>query len=770
MIPPDKWIYEYRFDAIKLPFRCVCVVLFLASAFLAEAQTVQMIYSFNATNGIDPNALTLGNDGNFYGTTPRNAAWAAAMARSSAITTNGTFSSLVSFSSGKGVEPEAALTLGKDGNFYGATWEGGTLGFGTVFLATSNGALTSLVSFSLTNGAFSDAALTQGQDGNFYGTTYYGGITNATYPSGSGTVFRVATNGTLTRLAAFNRTNGANPDAALILGNDGNFYGTTREGGNTSSSYPVGMGTVYLVTTNGTLTTLAVFEGTNGAGPEASLTLGNDGNFYGTTQAGGSNGYGTLFRVTTNGVLTTLASFAVTNGSYPEAALTLGKDGHFYGTTSQGGSAGSYGTIFQATTNGTLTTLFAFSGTNGANPLTALTLGNDGHFYGTTSTGGSGNAGTVFRLLLAPAITVQPQSQTNYAGATVTFSVTATNLYALSYQWESNGTMLVNGGNISGATNSTLTIADISDADAASYSVVVSSVEGSVTSSNATLTVNDSVLIAAQPSSQAAIAGSTVTFTVTAYGAPTLFYQWQQNGTNLTNGGTFSGATTSTLTISNISDAAAASYSVTVSNATGSQLSSNAVLTVIDPPLIVTQPTNLLVLAGTNASFAVALSNSALSFYQWQFNSSNLLNATNAIYTIASVATNAAGYYSVVASNAAGSVTSSLAALTVVLSPASQTDEASSTATLTVTAISPESLHYQWQKNGTNLANGGNIAGATNATLTIASISDADAAAYNAVVSDAYASVTTSNATLTINDALLFATQPLSLTAGAAAR
>ena len=150
--------------------------------------------------------------------------------------------------------------------------------------------------------------------------------------------------------------------------------------------------------------------------------------------------------------------------------------------------------------------------------------------------------------------------------------------------------------------------------------------------------------------------------------------------------------------------------------------------------------------------------------YQWRFNGTNLLNATNAIYTIPSVGTNNAGNYSVVVTNAAGSATSSNAALTVVLSPKSQTNYASSTATFTATAFSPESLNYQWQKNGTNLVEGGRLSGTTNSTLTIASVSDADAASYSAVVSDAYASVTTSNAVLTVNDLPFIASQPQSQT------
>lgn len=258
-----------------------------------------------------------------------------------------------------------------------------------------------LCSFNGGNGAFPQAALTMGNDGNFYGTTTFGGSNSA------GTVFKVTTNGALTTLVSFNGyTNGAQPCAALTLGNDGNFYGTTETGEGISGIY----GTVFKVTTNGTLSTLHTFTGGNdGGNPYAALTLGHDGNFYGTTEAGGAfeGGWGetlgTVFKVTTNGTLTTLVSFNGTNGAAPYAGLTLGSDGNFYGTTDESsGNAAGYGTVFRVTTNGTLTTLVSFNITNGESPLAALILGNDGYLYGTTYMGGSSGDGTVFRLSLPP--------------------------------------------------------------------------------------------------------------------------------------------------------------------------------------------------------------------------------------------------------------------------------------------------------------------------------------------------------------------------------
>jgi uncharacterized repeat protein (TIGR03803 family) len=652
-------------NSIKWPLKSAIAFLILASGSLVEAQTFRTLCSFNVTNGASPwAALTLGNDGNFYGTTFYGTTYGGGSGDGGTVfqvTTNGTLTTLVSFSGQ--MHPRARLTLGSDGNFYGATEGGGICGNGTVFQVTTNGTLTTLASFNIANGENPDAGLTLGSDGNFYGTTTVGGS-----GGGSGTVFRVTTNGTLTALVTFSGANGASPYAGLTLGNSGNFYGTTTAGG----SY--GHGTLFRVATNGTLTTLYSFTGGNdGASPHAGLTLGSDGNFYGTTTVGGSYGYGTVFRVTTNGTLTTLVTFSGANRASPWAALTPGNGGNFYGTTEGGGNG--YGTVFKVTTNGTLTTLASFNVTNGENPYAGLTLGSDGNFYGTTSQGGIYGYGTVFCLSLSPAITLQPQSQTKNAGATVAFLVSATSLTPMGYQWQKNGTNLVDGGNVSGTTTNILSITGISDSDAGTYSVVLTNSDGSVTSSNATLTV-------------------------------------------------------------------------------------------IDPPSITTQPTNLLDLPGTNAAFGVSVTGTAPLRYQWRFNGTNLANATNAIYTIPSVATNNAGNYAVVITNAAGAATSSNASLTVVLSPNSRTNYASSTATFTATAFSPESLNYRWQKNGTNLVEGGRLSGTTNSTLTIASVSDADAASYSALVSDAYGSVTTSNAVLTVKDLPFIASQPHSQTVG----
>ena len=364
--------------------------------------------------GDSSGSLTLGSDGNFYGTTeyggnPTDLIAGYDYGESSfgtvfMVTTNGVLTTLASFNCINGENPVAGLTLGKDGNFYGTAEYGGfpelnggfygVYSYGTIFRMSPSGALSSLVDFGTNgvNGGWPEDALTLGNDGNFYGTTW------------DGTVFRMTPGGAVTTLVIFNGTNGWLPFAGLTLGNDGNFYGTTWNGGiNFINGYLDGDGTVFRMTPSGVLTTLVSFNNTNGAMPYAGLTLGNDGNFYGTTYYGGTYGSGTVFQMTTNGVLTTLVSFfsngsiddVQNNGFCPQAALTLGNDGNFYGTTYWGGTYGC-GTVFRVTTNGVLNTLVSFNGTNGEGLVAGLTQGNDGNFYGTTEGGGIYGGGTVF--------------------------------------------------------------------------------------------------------------------------------------------------------------------------------------------------------------------------------------------------------------------------------------------------------------------------------------------------------------------------------------
>ncbi|MCX6927535.1 MAG: hypothetical protein NT154_30660, partial [Verrucomicrobia bacterium] len=244
---------------------------------------------------------------------------------------------------------------------------------------------------------YPSAALVQGSDGNLYGTTEFGGA------NGRGTVFRVTTNGVLTTLNSFNGTNGSHPAASLVQGTDGNFYGTTASGGTNGNN-----GTVYQMTPAGTLTTLVSFSGNNGSHPHGGLVQGSDGDLYGTTSRGGASINGAVFKITPGGVLTRMVSFAYAIGAAPLDALVQGIDGNFYGTTCGGGLGN--GTVFRMTPAGMLTRMVSFNFNDGFAP-TGLVQGSDGNFYGTAEYGGNLSLnggygfGTVFKMTPAGALT-----------------------------------------------------------------------------------------------------------------------------------------------------------------------------------------------------------------------------------------------------------------------------------------------------------------------------------------------------------------------------
>ena len=207
---------------------------------------------------------------------------------------------------------------------------------------------------------------------------------------------------TLTTLHSFDFTDGESP-SALVQGTDGNFYGTTYYGGSNTSCSNLGCGTVFKITPAGTLKTLYNFCAqtgcTDGSVP-VGLVLASNGNLYGTTQYNGANGYGTVFEITEAGKLTTLHSFDWTDGAEPNAGLVQAANGSFYGTTFYGGANG-YGTVFEITA-GKLTTLYSFCAqancADGEYPKADLVQAVDGNFYGTTYGGGANGYGTFFKM------------------------------------------------------------------------------------------------------------------------------------------------------------------------------------------------------------------------------------------------------------------------------------------------------------------------------------------------------------------------------------
>ncbi|MGA2687227.1 MAG: choice-of-anchor tandem repeat GloVer-containing protein [Candidatus Korobacteraceae bacterium] len=314
--------------------------------------TLTVLYSFcggsNCTDGNAPDTgLTLGSDGNFYGVT--TAAGAKGDGTVFKITPGGDFTLLHTFTGSDGAEPQGALVLASDGNFYGTTTSGGSHDFGTAFRITPSGAFTTIYNFcslgSCADGSGPFGGLLQGADGYLYGTTTGGG-THFLY----GTVFKIGLTGGLTTLHSFAASDGSSPNAKLLQASDGNFYGTTTSGGNTQAC-TFGCGTIFRITAGGSFTSLHSFDGADGSFVTAGLIQASDGNFYGVAGRGGSScGCGTIFKITAGGTLTVLHNFAgfPTEGSLPVGGLLEASNGNFYGTTESGGSTGD-GSIFSLT-------------------------------------------------------------------------------------------------------------------------------------------------------------------------------------------------------------------------------------------------------------------------------------------------------------------------------------------------------------------------------------------------------------------------------------
>jgi uncharacterized repeat protein (TIGR03803 family) len=244
-------------------------------------------------------------------------------------------------------------------------------------------------------------SLIQATNGNYYGTTHNGG------KNGGGTFFEVTPAGKITDLYNFcaqtNCTDGSNPWSAPVLASDGNFYGTTNIGG------AYGDGTIFKMTIGGKLTTLYSFCPAGGSCTDGVYPVGlvqaSNGNLYGTTSNGGSTGGGTLFEISTGGTFKLLYTFCsknhCTDGSYQLSGPMQASNGNLYGTTDTGGAHGD-GTVYEITPAGLFKTLYSFcpqSGCpDGSTPFGSLTEDSSGNLYGTTQYGGANGYGTVFEI------------------------------------------------------------------------------------------------------------------------------------------------------------------------------------------------------------------------------------------------------------------------------------------------------------------------------------------------------------------------------------
>jgi uncharacterized repeat protein (TIGR03803 family) len=353
-----------------------------------------------------------------------------------------------------GANPMAELIQGADGKYYTTTSLGGAgacpgevedqiPGCGAVVKITSAGGLSVLYSFpydastnSAPNGLYPAAGLVQGRDGNFYGVTTAGGTggdfcTVSTGISGCGTVFKLTKSGTLTVLHSFCGgngcgslpTDGADPTGRVVFGVNGDLYGTTQTGGVYDGFY--NQGTIFRISASGVYTILHLFSGNfgstpDGANPAAGLTLASDGNFYGTTTAGGASGDGTVFKMTPAGTVTLLHSFAgSSDGSMPMGALVQASNGNLYGTCYSGGANG-VGTAFRISSKGTFSKIYDFSeatGNVGNLPRAGLIQASDGNLYGTAWEGGAFTVtGTIYQLTLAGLGTLEASFEASTTG------------------------------------------------------------------------------------------------------------------------------------------------------------------------------------------------------------------------------------------------------------------------------------------------------------------------------------------------------------------
>ncbi|OFW28432.1 MAG: hypothetical protein A3G76_04800, partial [Acidobacteria bacterium RIFCSPLOWO2_12_FULL_65_11] len=468
---------------------------------------------------------------------------------------------------------------------------------------------------------------------------------------------------------------------------------------------------------------------------------------------------------------------------------------------------------WQISTNGgtsfaDLTNTAPYSGVStGTLTVTSATVVLTGLQYRAIATNSSGTAtssAATLTVTAAPAITTQPASQTVSSGANASFTVAASGTPAPTYQWQistNGGTSFVNLSNAApygGVTTGTLTVTSATvGLTSHQYRAVATNSTGSVTSIAATLTVTAAPAITTQPSSQTVAAGANVFFTATATGDPAPTYQWQvsTNGggsfADVTNAAPYSGVTTGTLSVTNVTVALTGTqYRVVATNTTGAATSTAATLTVTAGPVITTQPASQTIVAGGNATFTVTMTGTPAPTLQWQVSTNggtsftDLTNGapyggvTTATLTVTSASAGLTGnQYRTVATNSTGSATSTAATLTVTAAaaittpPSNQTVAAGGNLSFAVAASGAPTPTLQWQisTNGgasfVDLTNAAPYSGVTTTTLAVTNVPvGLNGSQYRAVATNSTGTATSTAATLSVTLAPAIATQPGSQT------
>jgi uncharacterized repeat protein (TIGR03803 family) len=303
------------------------------------------------------------------------------------------------------VFPTGGLIIDSGGNLYGSA-QGGTNSLGALFKVTPKGVLSVLFNFNGSNGSYPSVNLLRDKAGNIYGTTLMGGTDNTDCFSGCGSVFKLIPAGKLTVLHSF--TGGEAYPSALTLDAAGNLYGFSF----VLSSSP--NGSVFKITPAGTFYRLYEFcslaNCADGSGPNIALIVGKDGNFYGTTGSGGEFGFGTVFKLTPAGEESVVYNFTEgADGATPVSGLTEDTAGNMYGVTYAGGTSAPNtatlgpGTVFKVTPAGAESVLYTFcqseNCTDGNHPFGPfVSVDSQGNIDGTTGLGGAKNGGVVFKV------------------------------------------------------------------------------------------------------------------------------------------------------------------------------------------------------------------------------------------------------------------------------------------------------------------------------------------------------------------------------------
>jgi len=377
-----------------------------------------------------------------------------------------------------------------------------------------------------------------------------------------------------------------------------------------------------------------------------------------------------------------------------------------------------------------------------------------------------------------PAITADPANVVVSTGQNAIFNVTAVGA-SVTYQWQKGGVNISNGGNISGATTTSLTVSSVTAGDVASYDVVVtdSTIPASVTIAAATLDIVDAPIVTSQPVSQTVGSGTNAIFTISWSGSdPAKTYttfKWQTNGVNISDGAKYAGTTTSNLTVlhATSTDAAGVLYAVALTNSVGSTSSSSATLAIDTVPTISVQPHDIFIAFGDTTNTTVTAAGGDLR-YQWWFTNAtstnavvdgpNYVGAQTATLTLTNALDTQSGGYSVVITNYAGAITSSVGVVNVavdpviVTSPTNRSVVTGSQVVFSVTATGKPNLIYQWSKDASPLTDSlGHIAGATTSSLTLSGVTaGADNGSYVVRVSNDFdaAFQDTTPASLTVFD------------------